>query len=292
MDFYIEFIELIQSNNIKIINYEETAELTLDTEEINKENDEEIKKSILKLKKNWKKQLKNPELRNLIISKLGRSYELVQIFQYCLSDYFKKSFKYIYSTDSYFIGIDMIMNMYCIYYKNLLVFDMDYNELDILQNNENHFNTLLENISIDNKYKEKENNTSEEYNNIYDELNFNDINYDNYDQLIIKHCQKFREKYNDTYQIYKSNGGYHIFVISRTFNYNDKKTIEYMLNFGCDFNYIVHSHTVGFVVRLNKKHQDDNMYKYISTIGENKNLEHLVQKHIILANQYCDNIIY
>ena len=52
-----------------------------------------------------------------------------------------------------------------------------------------------------------------------------------------------------------------------------------MIEFGVDINYIIYTSLVGWVVRLNRKTVEDNMYKYIKTISYND--KHQIDNNII-----------
>lgn len=98
------------------------------------------------------------------------------------------------------------------------------------------------------------------------------------------------ENLDESYCIYKSNHGYHVFCVSRYFNYYEKDTLKLMLDNHCDYYYIIYSYLRGFCVRLNKKNtcEHDNLYKLLHiTKKENVdkkilhkiNLDTLVQKY-------------
>lgn len=63
------------------------------------------------------------------------------------------------------------------------------------------------------------------------------------------------------FKIYKSRNGYHVFCLSRTFEYRDKTTVDFMLTNFSDFYYTVYSYIRGWSVRLKK-----NLPKKVSCI--------------------------
>ena len=69
----------------------------------------------------------------------------------------------------------------------------------------------------------------------------------------------------DSFLIYESTNGYHIFMTSRTLEYNSEEAINILIDFGSDTNYIICSYLRGFCVRLNRKNtsEPDTLYKFI-----------------------------
>jgi hypothetical protein len=108
-----------------------------------------------------------------------------------------------------------------------------------------------------------------------DNDNVNDNDNDN-DKNIIDHFSKLSE----TFRIYKTPRGYHVYCTSRYFPYRERTTIEYMLNNLCDKYYCVYSYIRGFSTRLNNKfnNQGQILYKYLGKTNgeENSNLVKLV----------------
>jgi hypothetical protein len=94
------------------------------------------------------------------------------------------------------------------------------------------------------------------------------------DDYIINHFQQRKE----SFRIYKSINGYHIFCTSKKFKYRDLTSIEFMLNNMCDKYYCLYSYLRGFCVRLNRKFDeissDPNykIYKLIAVINEKNEL--------------------
>lgn len=89
----------------------------------------------------------------------------------------------------------------------------------------------------------------------------------NSDEKIMDYFSKLSE----TFRIYKTPRGYHIYCTSKRFAYRDKDTISYMLNNFCDKYYCVYSYIRGFSTRLNNKFNSrgEIVYEYIGkTNGE------------------------
>jgi len=107
-----------------------------------------------------------------------------------------------------------------------------------------------------------------------DEQNKNHIT----DEFIIDYFSKKKE----SFRIYKSINGYHIFCTSKKFKYRSKESIEFMLNNMCDKYYCMYSYLRGFCVRLNRKFNeiDENpdknktckIYKLLAVINKNNEL--------------------
>jgi hypothetical protein len=203
------------------------------------------------------KLLKNKDLRDFITDRLKNTedidkHELILFLSKFLKNHIRTTYRCLYDSDKYFIGVDMNVNMYCIYYKSLLVLDID--------------------IEIGDKW----------YGELFAE------------RKVISKCEKFNKIYGDTYMIFRSKNGYHVFVVNREFDKKSQETIKYMYDFGVDFNYIIFSYVVGYVVRLNRKTEDDLMYSYICTVGNNekKELADLVEIHIKKTNEYRHILTY
>ncbi len=190
--------------------------------------------SITPIEKEINKLLNNIDFRRLLIEKMDKNIQLIKYLTYYLSKSIRTAYRCIHNEKDYFIGVDMNVNMYCIYYKDILVFDIDFNE-SIKDDDEHH--THVNNILKENKFMLK--------------------------------CKQMSKKYGDTYMVYRTRNGFHVFVVNKRFDNTDISTVKYMLDFGVDINYIIFSYLVGYVVRLNRKKINDNMYKYIETIGNN-----------------------
>ena len=87
------------------------------------------------------------------------------------------------------------------------------------------------------------------------------------DKKIMDHFSKLSE----TFRIYKTSRGYHVYCTSKRFPYRNRDTMEYMLSNLCDKYYCVYSYIRGFSTRLNNKFNNEGQisYKYIGkTCGE------------------------
>jgi len=99
----------------------------------------------------------------------------------------------------------------------------------------------------------------------------------------------------ETFRIYKSKRGYHIYCTSKSFDYRSKQSVELMFNNFCDPYYCVYSYIRGYCTRLNNKFNSAclQIYKYIGKIGtsdENERLVYLVNLMEKYSNKYKNEI--
>jgi len=111
------------------------------------------------------------------------------------------------------------------------------------------------------------------------------------DKIFYENILLSLKKKNDSFRIYKSTNGYHVFVTNRYFEYNSDETIQYLIDLGCDINYIICVYLRGFCVRMNKKTVFDKMYKHIIDINESNNDESIISL-INLHCHYFERIVY
>lgn len=118
------------------------------------------------------------------------------------------------------------------------------------------------------------------------------LDFDNDDVDVLNLLQSESDK---SFKIYKTKRGYHAFCISQPFEYRNKETVEYMLKFPVDVDYIRYCYIRGFCTRLNRKFEESNgdLYEYITITNEglvNKDLEKLVDLHIKKSKKYKNEI--
>jgi hypothetical protein len=96
----------------------------------------------------------------------------------------------------------------------------------------------------------------------------------------------------ESFSIFSSRNGYHVFCISKKVDYRDKETISFMIDNFCDFYYSIHTYIRGFCVRLNKKFDEDENglpYQFVKLI-DNGNIDphllDLTNKHFELTKKY------
>ena len=108
--------------------------------------------------------------------------------------------------------------------------------------------------------------------------------------------EQFEKQKELSFKIYKSKRGFHVFCISKPFEYRNKDTVEYMLSQGSDPDYTRYCYIRGFCVRLNKKFNEglktDNYTLLCITNKEKKNinLENLVDLHYEFCQKYKNDI--
>lgn len=100
--------------------------------------------------------------------------------------------------------------------------------------------------------------------------NSNDIT----DEFIVAYFNQKKE----SYRIYKSINGYHVFCTSKKFKYRSKESIDFMLENMCDKYYSLYSYLRGYCVRLNRKFNETDInpnykiYKLLAIINKNNEL--------------------
>lgn len=92
---------------------------------------------------------------------------------------------------------------------------------------------------------------------------------------------------DDSFYVYKSANGFHIFLMNRRITYGTKESIEYMINFKCDPKYIICSYLRGYSVRINSKNSDEKIYELIDIHNEpDFNILEQVEFHIEMSNKF------
>lgn len=86
-------------------------------------------------------------------------------------------------------------------------------------------------------------------------------------------------KIPETFRIYKSKRGYHVYCTSKQFDYRSIDTVEFMFNNMSDPYYCVYSYIRGFCTRLNNKFDDygETLYDYVGKIGSKPEIDRLVK---------------
>jgi len=110
------------------------------------------------------------------------------------------------------------------------------------------------------------------------------------DEFIIDYFNKKKE----SYRIYKSINGYHIFCTSKKFKYRSKESLDFMINNMCDIHYCMYSYLRGYCVRLNRKFNEESkntesykIYKLLSIINKQNELPEQKKKIELI-----DRLIY
>lgn len=96
-------------------------------------------------------------------------------------------------------------------------------------------------------------------------------------------------KSNDSYLIYKSNNGFHIFLTNRRIDYDSDECINYMIDMKTDIKYIICTHLRGYSVRLNKKKETETIYELVHEHNKHladKDIVDLINIHILFAEQF------
>ncbi len=137
-------------------------------------------------------------------------------------------------------------------------------------------------VSSENEYIAVDMNTNIHYICFKDILMF-DIDSCESEEVFLEKISNFVVKKNDSYTVQKSTNGYHVFVTNRSFDFKSKQTIDYMIEFGCDTNYIICSYLRGFCIRLNKKtlHENPLLYEHIGNYGTSHDPEIIERINLI-----------
>jgi hypothetical protein len=109
--------------------------------------------------------------------------------------------------------------------------------------------------------------------------------------LIINHFQMIPE----TFRIYSSPRGYHIYCTSKEFDYRSEESVKLMFENFCDPYYCVYTYIRGYCTRLNNKFDNygECVYKYVTKVGnipENERLLKLVNKMESQSKRYKNDI--
>lgn len=75
---------------------------------------------------------------------------------------------------------------------------------------------------------------------------------------------------NCQFHIYETYQGYHVYCVSKLFDYKNHMVHKFMRELGCDRFYIGFTRYVGFVVRINKKNNRNEVYieKFVKIINK------------------------
>lgn len=82
----------------------------------------------------------------------------------------------------------------------------------------------------------------------------------------------------ETFRIYKSKRGYHIYCTSKLFDYRSKESVDLMLDNFCDPYYCIYSYIRGYCTRLNNKFDSEReqLYEYIGKVGTADEVERIL----------------
>ncbi len=107
-------------------------------------------------------------------------------------------------------------------------------------------------------------------------LDYDDISYSEVIEILTPYLNNF------CFKIYQTYNGYHVFIMSRTFNYGDPSSTQLMKQLNCDDYYVMFCHKNGYKIRLSPKLNRDEPYlaKYIGMVG-NKELMDLTCEELI-----------
>ncbi len=100
----------------------------------------------------------------------------------------------------------------------------------------------------------------------------------------------------DSFFIYKSMNGYHVYVTNRMFDNVSQESIEYIISFGADVNYIICYYVRGSSIRLNKKsdRESDNLYTFLDSVGNQNSPDiiDLIKKQDTYIQEFKKEFVY
>ena len=101
-------------------------------------------------------------------------------------------------------------------------------------------------------------------------MSFKNIMVLDYDNTTLESIETILKRYPYTFDIYATHNGYHVYVVSRTFDIADKQTLQLMHDMKSDPYYISFCKFVGCCVRLQKKanRQEEFIEKFIKRVGD------------------------
>lgn len=118
-----------------------------------------------------------------------------------------------------------------------------------------------------------------------------DIDQDIDKDVVIEHFSKIPE----TFRIFRSKRGYHVYCTSKSFDYRSKDSVDFMFNNMSDPYYCVYSYIRGYCTRLNNKFDDcgKTIYEYVGKTGGKLEIDRLVKLTNLmlqLSEIYKDNV--
>lgn len=175
--------------------------------------------------------------------------------------------KRIYEDKDIIVALDTISGMYYVQYNEIMMIDIDFKK------------SVVSVVSDDPDIKQ----AMDKIQKITKDANM---------KKAMDNVQRMHEKTGDTYMVFESANGIHVFIANRKFDYKSKEVLDYMCQFGgCDSKYISFSRKQGWRVRVNRKTEDDPMYSYIKTVGDDPKFQDLVDKHDFYAKKYQNTMI-
>ena len=216
----------------------------------------DITNKVVETNKDMMDKFKDPGFRHHISSKHIDARLIIEVSPYLIHTLLKPQ-ELIHAEKNYYIANDIFTNLHYICYKDLLMIDIDeYKNCDKIDICDKlpHCICQIENV----------------------------INDWEQDEIEVKaRCVLWKKKIcqcNNTekilrYRIFKSRGGYHIFIISHKMDRHNKIAMQLMIEAECDFFYIIYSYIRGWCVRLNKKqteNKDNQLYTYYGDVIKGK----------------------
>jgi len=203
----------------------------------------------------FEKKLKHGKFRSFLLSKIGANFNTITLIEKIMRSGMLRPQRLIIDTDDFYIACDMLTNTYYICYKYLMMIDIDFYKSDI----------------------QGKGITSTEDNQQDDTLRLfqNDVH----------------EHPDHCWTLYRTRGGIHAFLNSKSYAYSSEESCNLMLRLGSDFNYVVYSYLRGWCVRLNRKQKEEFVkVEFMCKVGdvslERTDLTRLVNSHLKLIESF------
>jgi hypothetical protein len=110
-----------------------------------------------------------------------------------------------------------------------------------------------------------------------------------YDNIEYTELVYILEKFPSTFLVYKTTNGYHVYDVSREYNYYDYDTLKLMNQMKCDKWYVSFTKYAGFVTRLEHKHDRPDEKFVESLVGQVNN--HVVLQKLVDLVKFKDDLI-
>jgi hypothetical protein len=194
----------------------------------------------------FEKKLRHGKFRKYLLDTYGVNFHTIMEMEDIMRSGMLRPQRLITDTPNFYIACDMITNTYYVCYRNLMMIDIDfYKEVKETEVKETEVQVPEDQVTASKK------------------LFLDDV----------------KENPDHCWTLYRSKGGVHAFLNSKSMNYHTKETCELMLKFKADFNYVVYSYIRGWCVRLNKKQKETHVIaEYLDKIGnESKELPELTK---------------
>jgi hypothetical protein len=112
---------------------------------------------------------------------------------------------------------------------------------------------------------------------------------------ILEKMKWYHQNKGYSFVLFRSLNGYHLFVMNKYMDYKSEESVELMLDFNADINYILISYIRGYCVRLNKKGSDTEhrLYTYVCEVGSPDNtIKQLINLQFDYIDIFYDQVVF